>query len=138
MKYIGMPIGMWVLFAGSFQKQLTVVFGCGMDTAKAVSYTHLDVYKRQLSKDFRVSLKSFASVALESVIGLLLSAVLLLPSVLVVLSNPRTSEYLSGFNLLLYGNSQRYGLILSSFFFPDVYKRQVRNLYRYIALQKHH
>ena len=25
MKYIGMPMGMWVLFAGSFQKQLTAV-----------------------------------------------------------------------------------------------------------------
>ena len=27
MKYIGMPMGMWVMFAGSFQKQLTVVLG---------------------------------------------------------------------------------------------------------------
>lgn len=70
------------------------------------------------SQEFRLNLRTFASVALESVIGLLLSAVLLLPSMLVVLSNPRTSEYLSGFNLLFYGNSQRYGLILSSFFFP--------------------
>ena len=25
MKYAGMPFGMWVLFAGSFQKQLTAV-----------------------------------------------------------------------------------------------------------------
>ena len=23
MKYVGMPFGMWMLFAGSFQKQLT-------------------------------------------------------------------------------------------------------------------
>ena len=27
MKYAGMPLGMWVLFAGSFQKQLTAVLG---------------------------------------------------------------------------------------------------------------
>lgn len=27
MKYAGMPMGMWVLFAGSFQKQLTAVLG---------------------------------------------------------------------------------------------------------------
>lgn len=27
MKYMGMPMGMWVLFAGSFKKQLTAVFG---------------------------------------------------------------------------------------------------------------
>ena len=27
MKYTGMPFGMWALFAGSFQKQLTTVLG---------------------------------------------------------------------------------------------------------------
>ena len=27
MKYAGMPFGMWALFAGSFQKQLTAVLG---------------------------------------------------------------------------------------------------------------
>ena len=27
MKYAGMPLGMWMLFAGSFQKQLTAVLG---------------------------------------------------------------------------------------------------------------
>ena len=33
MKYVGMPFGMWVLFAGSFQKQLIAVLG--YDTATA-------------------------------------------------------------------------------------------------------
>ena len=37
MKYTGMPMGMWVLFAGSFQKQLTAVFGYGTNTAKAIT-----------------------------------------------------------------------------------------------------
>ena len=37
MKYKGMPMGMWALFAGSFRKQLTVVFGCDAATAKAVT-----------------------------------------------------------------------------------------------------
>ena len=37
MKYIGMPFGMWALFALSFRKQLTVVFGCDEDTAKAIT-----------------------------------------------------------------------------------------------------
>ena len=75
MKYAGMPFGMWMLFAGSFQKQLTAVLGYDAATARAitkkakpqyrqiirrlpefekadrfktVSYTHLDVYKRQV------------------------------------------------------------------------------------------
>ena len=37
MKYMGMPMGMWVLFAGSFQKQLTAVLGYDAATAKAIT-----------------------------------------------------------------------------------------------------
>ena len=37
MKYTGMPFGMWTMFAGSFQRQLTVVLGYDTDTAKAIS-----------------------------------------------------------------------------------------------------
>ena len=37
MKYAGMPMGMWVLFAGSFQKQLTAVLGYDADTARAIT-----------------------------------------------------------------------------------------------------
>ena len=37
MTYFGMPFGMWVLFAGSFQKQLTEVLGYDTDTAKAIT-----------------------------------------------------------------------------------------------------
>ena len=37
MKYLGMPLGMWALFAGSFQKQLTAVFGYDSDTAKGIA-----------------------------------------------------------------------------------------------------
>ena len=36
MKYAGMPWGMWALFARSFQRQLTAVFGYDANTAKAV------------------------------------------------------------------------------------------------------
>ena len=36
MKYAGMPFGMWVLFAGSFQKQLTAVLGYDAATAPTV------------------------------------------------------------------------------------------------------
>ena len=38
MKYMGMPMGMWALFAGSFQKQLIAVLGYDADTAKAIPY----------------------------------------------------------------------------------------------------
>lgn len=37
MKYMGMPMGMWALFAGSFQKQLTAAFGYDVQTAKSIT-----------------------------------------------------------------------------------------------------
>lgn len=45
MKYIGMSFGMWALFALSFRKQLTVVFGCDEDTAKAITKKAKPRYK---------------------------------------------------------------------------------------------
>ena len=35
MKYAGMPMGMWVLFGGSFRKHLSSVYGYDPETAKA-------------------------------------------------------------------------------------------------------
>ena len=37
MKYAGMPMGMWVLFSGSFQKQLAAVLGHDAGSAKAIT-----------------------------------------------------------------------------------------------------
>lgn len=37
MKYAGMPMGMWALFAGSFRKQLTVALGYDADAAKKIT-----------------------------------------------------------------------------------------------------
>lgn len=37
MKYIGMPMGMWALFAKSFRDHLTAVFGYDPETAKAIA-----------------------------------------------------------------------------------------------------
>ncbi len=37
MRYAGMPLGMWALFAGSFQKHLSSVYGYDPETARAVT-----------------------------------------------------------------------------------------------------
>ena len=49
MKYLGMPLGMWALFAGSFQKQLTAVFGYDSDTAKGIAKNAKPKYKAIIS-----------------------------------------------------------------------------------------
>ena len=45
MTYFGMPFGMWALFAGSFQNQLTVVFGYGADAANAITKQAKSTYE---------------------------------------------------------------------------------------------
>ena len=45
MKYAGMPWGMWTLFAPSFQKQLTAVFGYSTDRAKTVTKKAKSTYR---------------------------------------------------------------------------------------------
>ena len=65
-----------------------------------------------------MTFKKFLLFGVEAVIGLLLSMVLLLPAIEMVLANPRLSNWLVGWSGLFYGNEQRYGLILSSLFYP--------------------
>ena len=50
MKYAGMPMGMWTMFAGSFQKQLTAVLGVDSETAKAVRRTAKPTYRQIIAK----------------------------------------------------------------------------------------
>jgi len=40
MKYAGMPFGMWALFAGSFQKQLTTWFSSRLRAKAGCSQRH--------------------------------------------------------------------------------------------------
>ena len=50
MTYLGMPFGMWTMFAGSFQKQLTVVFGYDVDTAKTITKKAKPKYREIISE----------------------------------------------------------------------------------------
>ncbi|MEG2813650.1 MAG: YfhO family protein, partial [Oscillospiraceae bacterium] len=73
---------------------------------------------RCTSKDFNINFKKFLIICFEAVIGLLLSAVLLIPSILAIIKNSRLDERLMGYDMLFYNDEQRYGLILSSLLFP--------------------
>mgnify|MGYP001313426550 CR=1 FL=1 len=50
MRYAGMPMGMWTLFAGSFQKQLTAVLGYDAVTARAITKKAKPKYKEIIAK----------------------------------------------------------------------------------------
>lgn len=71
-----------------------------------------------VSNSVKINFKEFLILALECIIGLLMSAVIVLPSCLAIISNGRTTDTLMGWDALVYDIPQRYLHILSSFFFP--------------------
>lgn len=74
---------------------------------------------RLASGQWKLNVKKFFLLALESMIGVGLAAVLLVPAILAITGNYRTNDHLTGWNLLLYGWNQRYPDILHSLFFPQ-------------------
>ncbi|MCI5727922.1 MAG: YfhO family protein [Clostridia bacterium] len=66
----------------------------------------------------RISVRDFLLLLLESVLGVGMACVLLLPSCLAVLQNNRINNHTDGWSALLYDRNQRYIHILQSLFFP--------------------
>lgn len=66
----------------------------------------------------RISVRDFLLLLLESVLGVGMACILLLPSCLAVLQNNRINNHTNGWNALLYDRNQRYIHILQSLFFP--------------------
>ena len=73
---------------------------------------------RLVSGAWEIDFKKFLLLALEAVLGMGLAMIILLPSLIVVASNPRTTSTINGFYSLFYDWEQRYGGIISCFFFP--------------------
>lgn len=71
-------------------------------------------------KSFPNGLRKFWLVALESIIGVMLAACILLPSVLALIGNPRTglSDLQQGWNFWVYWQERRPMEILYNMFFP--------------------
>ncbi|MBD5130121.1 MAG: YfhO family protein [Ruminococcaceae bacterium] len=71
-----------------------------------------------MDKRFVLNIKGFACLAFESIVGVMIAGVLFIPSIYQVLDVPRSTNMLTDWSFLFYGNEQRYGLILESMFFP--------------------
>ena len=50
MKYAGMPMGMWVLFGGSFRKHLSLVYGYDPETVKEIAAKAKPKYKEIIDR----------------------------------------------------------------------------------------
>ena len=66
----------------------------------------------------KIKFKELLILAFEVVIGFLMTAVILLPSILSVIQNNRLSEWPNGWNAVVYDTPQKYVHIIESFFFP--------------------
>lgn len=82
-----------------------------------VTFTLIYFFLRLICGSWKINWRDFLLLALEAVLGVGLSCVLLIPSILAVLQNNRTSNLINGWNAVLY-NNQRYLHILECFFFP--------------------
>ena len=71
---------------------------------------------RCCSNDFKATPKKFICLALEAVIGVMLSCFILLPSALAILENNRVSSHLYGNDLIAYSDQTRIWRIIQSFF----------------------
>lgn len=91
-----------------------------------VVFTVIYFIVRVCCKAVKVPFSRFAVMVFEAVLGLLLSAFILLPAILSITGNSRISEISLGWNAIFYGKEQIYGNVLQCFFFPpDIPARPV-------------
>lgn len=83
-----------------------------------VTFSVIYFFLRLICSSWRISIQDFLLLALEAILGVGLSCVLLVPSVLAVLQNNRVDNAINGWNAVLYNHNQRYLHIIECFFFP--------------------
>ncbi|MCQ2450720.1 MAG: YfhO family protein [Clostridia bacterium] len=83
-------------------------------------------FVRAFSGAVRPKVSTLFAIGFEAILGVLMAAVILLPSVLAVSGNERLSSVLLGWNAITYGKEQIYLNIIECFFFPpDIPARPV-------------
>lgn len=73
-------------------------------------------FVRLTDKELKMTWKTFGLLMLESVIGVMLSAIILLPACIDVLSNPRLESRLYGLDMVVYSENVRIPRIIQAFF----------------------
>ena len=73
-------------------------------------------FVRLTDKDLKMTWKTFGLLVLESVLGVMLSAVIFLPSCIDVLTNPRLESRLYGLDMVVYSENVRIPRIIQAFF----------------------
>ena len=91
-----------------------------------VVFTVIYWFIRVISGAIKFKFSRFLALCLEAILGVLLATFILLPSIYMILSNYRVSEFSMGWSGILYGKEQIYLNIIECFFFPpDIPARPV-------------
>ncbi len=120
------PLMLWALDEYMYKRRrgifaLTVFACCFVNYyffVGQVVFTLIYGFTRLLCRNWKISLRDFLLLFCEAVIGVLCACVLLVPTILAVIQNPRVDNPPEGWNALLYDWNQRYVHILECFFFP--------------------
>lgn len=73
-----------------------------------------------IGKKYTLTIKMFLRMALETIIGVTMGAVLVVPAAISLLQNPRVSSFLNDYEFVIYDEPQKYMAILASLFImPD-------------------
>lgn len=83
-----------------------------------VAFCVIYFFVRLFSNAIKVKFSRFLVFAFEAVLGLALSAALLIPALNAVMGNERISNILMGWNGITYGKEQIYLNVIQCFFFP--------------------
>ena len=73
-------------------------------------------FVRLTDKDFKMTWQKFGLLALEAVLGVMLSAIILIPACIDTVTNPRLANHIYGLDMVVYSENVRIPRILQSFF----------------------
>jgi hypothetical protein len=120
------PLLLWALDEYMYKRRkgifgLTVFLCCFVNYyffVGQVAFALIYWFVRMLCGSWRITVRDFLLLLCEAILGVLCSCVLLVPTVLAIIQNPRVNNPPDGWNALLYDWNQRYIHILECFFFP--------------------
>lgn len=83
-----------------------------------VVFSVIYFFVRAFSGSIKLTVSRFLALIFEAASGFLISAFLVLPSILAIISNNRVSDFLLGWGAIVYGKESIYPNIIECFFFP--------------------
>lgn len=120
------PLMLWALDEYMYSRRrgvfaLTVFLCCTVNYyffVGQVVFCLIYWFVRMFAGSWSISSRDFLLLFCEAVVGVLCSGILLVPTILAVMQNPRLNDLPNGWSALLYDWNQRYIHIIECFFFP--------------------